>query len=159
MTIRVHVLEDKHGRRGVVFSDVPDATLSKFRAELAAVGLIKAGMTPPIRIYSTSPIQTHLPLDGLGLQAMCLYPAPAGNIADGVTGQMIVGVRQMTDVEMAAEGWDGWENGTAIVLGDGTIVYPSADAEGNGPGAFFMQAPDGKVYLLSTGETLDEMTR
>jgi hypothetical protein len=158
VTIRVHILMDKQGRRGVVFSDVPNAALAKFRAEVAVVG-IKGNMIPPIQILSTSPLQTHLPIDGLGLQTMCLYPAPAGTSIDGVAGQVIVSVRPMTLEELDAEGWQGRHGGTALVLGDGTIIYPSADAEGNGPGEFFMRGPDGKAYLLSAGETLDEMSR
>lgn len=58
----------------------------------------------------------------------------------GLVGRRIVDMRPMTRAEAAAEGWDlGRLHGapTVLVLDDGTLVYPSRDPEGNGPGALF----------------------
>ena len=48
----------------------------------------------------------------------------------------IVKVRWMTMSEQAATGWDG-DRAIILELDDGTLVYPSRDDEGNGPGALF----------------------
>lgn len=55
-----------------------------------------------------------------------------------VVGRTIVEVRPMTDAELQEEGWEDWnEVPAALVLDDGTVLYPSRDTEGNGPGALF----------------------
>lgn len=48
----------------------------------------------------------------------------------------IVKVRWMTKSEQSATGWDG-DRAIVLELDDGTLVYPSRDDEGNGPGALF----------------------
>lgn len=66
---------------------------------------------------------------------------------DAIVGRRIVEVRPMTRAEMEAEGW-GFSayHGppVALVLDDGTRLYPSRDDEGNGPGALFGVTPDGE---------------
>ena len=55
-----------------------------------------------------------------------------------IIGQKIVSVRKMTERE---RGWEGWENDPspvfALVLENGTLLYPSRDEEGNGGGVLF----------------------
>jgi hypothetical protein len=38
---------------------------------------------------------------------------------------------------------------TVLVLDDGTILYPSRDDEGNGPGALFGADRDGELFTVS----------
>ena len=64
----------------------------------------------------------------------------------GPEGRTIVATRQMTPVEAADEGWD---RGTiALVLDDGSILYPSRDHEGNGPGALFGRDKQGQTVAF-----------
>lgn len=60
-------------------------------------------------------------------------------------GKRIVEVRSMTSEELQAEAWDPPHLGsvTVFVLDDGTLIYPSRDAEGNGPGELFGSKTDG----------------
>lgn len=70
----------------------------------------------------------------------------------GILGQRITGLRKMTKSEMRAEGWEHearWSTPVCIVLEDGTLLYPSRDGEGNGPGVLFGRAKDGTSFLLS----------
>lgn len=48
-------------------------------------------------------------------------------------------VRLLTVEEMDAEGWeDSYHHPcVAIIFNDGSMIYPSCDYEGNGPGAIF----------------------
>ena len=56
----------------------------------------------------------------------------------------------MTDAERLKENWD---YGTIVlVLGNGTIVYPSQDEEGNGPGALFGVTKAGKCVTWRVNE-------
>jgi hypothetical protein len=54
-------------------------------------------------------------------------------------GRKIVAVRPMTAAELKGEGWRKNIHGDifALVLDDGTVIYPACDEEGNGPGALF----------------------
>ncbi len=57
-----------------------------------------------------------------------------------LAGRTIVAVRKMRAAEAKREGWDlRWAHGAppVLVLDDGQVIYPSADDEGNGPGALF----------------------
>jgi hypothetical protein len=65
-------------------------------------------------------------------------------------GKTIKDVRPMTDAEMDREGWAG-DRPTAIELLDGTVLYPSEDPEGNGPGVFFgYDSENDKSFTLLT---------
>lgn len=55
--------------------------------------------------------------------------------ADKLVGRTITSVRYMTQEE--AEDLDWYSCALVIELDDGTILYPSQDEEGNGPGALF----------------------
>ena len=67
---------------------------------------------------------------------------------EDVLGQTIVKIRPMTKAELKKEGWEDHNNpGPALVLGNGAVLYPSQDDEGNGPGAMFY-AKAGKTYWL-----------
>ena len=63
----------------------------------------------------------------------------------GLVGKKIVAIRQMTAAELKAEFWDG--PNTCLVLDDGTLLYPSQDEEGNGPGALFGSAK-GQSFMI-----------
>ena len=65
-----------------------------------------------------------------------------------LVGLRIVGVRAMTDQEREDEGWEGSpHHATVLVLSDGTILYPSCDEEGNGPGALFGQSGGEAIFI------------
>lgn len=58
-----------------------------------------------------------------------------------IAGQKIVDVRPMTVKELAKEGWEDAPAHSipmALVLANGSVLYPSQDEEGNGPGAFWI---------------------
>lgn len=64
----------------------------------------------------------------------------SGDDVPKVVGQEIVEVREMTPAEMAQEGWEPDNlHGPPVVLEleDGSLLFASADAEGNGPGELF----------------------
>lgn len=71
-------------------------------------------------------------------------------IKDPIIGATIVSVRQMTKQEMIDEGWEFSQPGntTVLVLSNGAILYPSADWEGNGPGALFGKASDNQAFYI-----------
>ena len=52
-------------------------------------------------------------------------------------GRTVVAVRPMSTAELIHNAWIGEYPPAVLVLDDGTIVYPSRDDEGNGPGAMF----------------------
>lgn len=64
-------------------------------------------------------------------------------------GRKIVGAKVLTAEEMEKEGWDSshgyCEPCTALILDDGSLIYPSQDHEGNGPGALFAARGKSKV--------------
>ena len=52
----------------------------------------------------------------------------------------LIDVRNMTNAEIKNEGWDYYsvsDNIKVLVFDDGSVIYPSADYEGNGPGVIF----------------------
>jgi hypothetical protein len=55
--------------------------------------------------------------------------------SDPIIGRRIVAIRQMTRQEMKANYWH--RKAVVVQLDDGTMLYPSQDDEGNGPGALF----------------------
>ena len=66
-------------------------------------------------------------------------------------GRKIVNIRYLTKAEMEAEYWEGQEPAVVLVLDDGTLLYPSRDEEGNGPGALFERTKDGESYYVFPG--------
>jgi hypothetical protein len=70
-------------------------------------------------------------------------------------GRKIVEFRRMTKEEAEEEGWDdrGAHGGPipVLVLDDGTLLYPSQDEEGNGPGILF-GVHNGKTVGYYPGE-------
>lgn len=54
---------------------------------------------------------------------------------DQLLGRKIVAVRYLSDEERKILGWRG--RSVVMQLDDGNLVFPSADDEGNGPGALF----------------------
>lgn len=65
-------------------------------------------------------------------------------------GRTIVSARAITKEEMESEGWDEryGMNCTVLVLEDGSLLYPSQDPEGNGPGCLFGKNSDGTPVSL-----------
>ena len=70
---------------------------------------------------------------------------------DSLVGRKIVAVRELTKKEMKQEYWFD-EGCVALVLDDGTILYPSRDPEGNGAGALFGRTNEGKEFQLCITE-------
>ena len=67
-------------------------------------------------------------------------------------GRTIKKVRPMTTEEIEREGWDTpRDEPIALELDDDSIIYPSQDEEGNGPGALFGINPAGKSVILFIG--------
>ena len=66
-----------------------------------------------------------------------------------VIGRKIVDVISLNKKVIEKEGWDNSPyNSVCLVLDDGSIIYPSQDEEGNGPGAFFGFKDDQSYYIL-----------
>lgn len=57
-----------------------------------------------------------------------------------LVGKTITGVRYLTEKERETLGWR--NRSLALILDDGTYLWPSADDEGNGAGALFTTNPD-----------------
>ena len=68
-----------------------------------------------------------------------------------LVGRTIRDVRRMTPDELAAEAWDAGPGDcpVALVLDDGTRLYPSRDPEGNGPGALFGVDAGGESFAIA----------
>jgi hypothetical protein len=65
-------------------------------------------------------------------------------------GLRIKKIRPMTPQELAAEGWNRPRGQIVVIeLDDGTILYPSRDEEGNGPGEIFGRSKGGKSFMLA----------
>ena len=67
-------------------------------------------------------------------------------------GKKIVEIRKLTRTEYNLEGWDTFT--TALVLDDGTIIYPSQDDEGNGPGTLFGKKGNETFYIFASDEDI-----
>jgi len=61
-------------------------------------------------------------------------------------GKKIVAVRYMTDKEREDSMW--FHRGLVITLSDGSMIYPSADDEGNDAGALFGQDKKGEFLTF-----------
>ena len=74
-----------------------------------------------------------------------------------IVGRKIVGARKMTKDEAAADGWNGlrdWDYPIVLILDDGTLLYASADEEGNGPGELFGTAC-GITFMITPAQEDD----
>lgn len=64
-----------------------------------------------------------------------------------LVGSTVVAIRPMTPTERAQQGWtedlgiSSREEALVIELSNGTLVFPSRDGEGNGPGVLFGHHP------------------
>ena len=70
-------------------------------------------------------------------------------------GRTIVGIRPMTEQELLAEAWELSAHQLpppVIELDDGTIIYPSRDDAGNGPGCLFGVGADGRSINFNVQE-------
>lgn len=70
-------------------------------------------------------------------------------------GRRIVGVRALTEEELAAHGWSDEPNDNGhvvLMLDDGSIIYPSSDYEGNEPGVLFVTDAGGRNSILQWRE-------
>lgn len=73
---------------------------------------------------------------------------------DELVGATITEIRPMTSEELATEGWTSRGSHfppVCVVLDSGEKIYPSRDAEGNGPGALFGMGDDGTPFMLVRG--------
>jgi hypothetical protein len=57
-------------------------------------------------------------------------------------GKKIVKVRYMTGKESSDMGWGYKGRAIVLILDDGTMLLPSVDPEGNGPGVLFTNIPN-----------------
>jgi len=79
----------------------------------------------------------------------CLFPSTKGELMQlNLIGRRIVAMRPLTDGEMDHNFWDGLPP-VALELDDGTVIYPSSDAEGNRPGELFVNTPGGLQIILA----------
>lgn len=63
-----------------------------------------------------------------------------------VVGRTITNVRWMTKREMEDHMW--YQKGVILELDDGSIIYPSQDDEGNGPGTMFGFGDGDAFYIF-----------
>jgi hypothetical protein len=69
-----------------------------------------------------------------------------------ILNKKIVAFRRLTEQELFANGWEADGNCSAIELDDGTILFPSKDEEGNGPGAWFGETKSGDQFGIMANE-------
>lgn len=68
-------------------------------------------------------------------------------------GLKIVSVRNISKKELDQEGWEDHHGTCAVlVLEDGSVLYPSRDDEGNGPGTLFGVDKKGEAIHLFVQE-------
>ena len=64
-------------------------------------------------------------------------------------GKKIIAIRELSIEERDREGWDrGFRSAAVIELDDGTVIFPSKDGEGNGPGVLFGYKNEEGFYIL-----------
>lgn len=69
-----------------------------------------------------------------------------------IEGKTIIRVREMTKEEIEKEYWQHSPHSTIVIeLSDGSMIYPSCDEEGNGPGALFGKDSSGTSYYIYAG--------
>ena len=59
-----------------------------------------------------------------------------------LVGRKIIETRYLTKEEAVGLGWH--RRALVLILDDGTLIFPSKDDEGNGPGALFGNGPTGE---------------
>lgn len=64
------------------------------------------------------------------------------------TGKTIKTIRYLTEAELVSEGWGTHRSVATIELEDGSIIYPSRDEEGNGPGVLFGSDKNGGKFYI-----------
>ena len=73
---------------------------------------------------------------------------PSLSSFQNLSGKIIQRVRRMSPAELEANYWYPDSEALVIELTDGTLLYPSQDEEGNGPGVLFAQTAEGQVITL-----------
>ena len=73
---------------------------------------------------------------------------PSLSSFQNLSGKIIQRVRRMSPAELEANYWYPDSEALVIELTDGTLLYPSQDEEGNGPGVLFAQTAEGQVFTL-----------
>lgn len=64
-------------------------------------------------------------------------------------GNVIKNIRKMTEAELEAQGWGG-QAATVLELDDNSLIFPSQDEEGNGPGVLFgLDAKGNNFYVTA----------
>jgi len=76
--------------------------------------------------------------------------ARPGDEANLIEGKLITGVRPITASELAEFYW--FTGCPVLELDDGATLYAAQDEEGNGPGCFWLKAPDGRVFSLQLND-------
>ena len=77
------------------------------------------------------------------------------NLKD-LIGRKIMAIRPISKTELEVEGWEPYTHTATcvILLDNGTLLYPSQDDEGNGPGTLFAQDTDGRSYIVWDKKTI-----
>jgi len=64
-------------------------------------------------------------------------------------GRKIVRIRPLSNADRKVEGWEETHGATSVIeLDDGTLIYPSQDDEGNGPGTLFGRGKSGDTFYV-----------
>jgi hypothetical protein len=72
----------------------------------------------------------------------------ANELREHLLGATVIQVRPMFPEEMAAAGWKDERPPQVVIFDDGTKMYASVDAEGNGPGELMVRPKGGEVGVL-----------
>ena len=74
-----------------------------------------------------------------------------------IIGKKIVDVIKLPNTIFTQEGWEySPYDGIALVLSDGSFLYPAQDEEGNGPGALFGMNKDlDTAYYILPGRDVE----
>jgi len=71
------------------------------------------------------------------------------SILKDLIGRKIVCIRPLSDEDRKLEGWEQTHGATSVIeLDNGTLIYPSADDEGNGPGTLFGRDKKGNTFYV-----------
>jgi hypothetical protein len=77
------------------------------------------------------------------------------NSLKDLIGKKIMAIRPISKKELEAEGWEQYTHTATcvILLEGGTLLYPSQDDEGNGPGTLFGQ-DKGEHFIVWDKKTI-----